>query len=105
MARMNRRLWSVVLAGGEGERTRPFIERWLGHHQPKQYCAFSGSRTLFQHTIDRADLLSRPEHRVVVAANGHRPYVSAQMKGRRKGRVAFQPNRKRRCPSEAVFAA
>jgi mannose-1-phosphate guanylyltransferase len=92
MVRVNHRLWSVVLAGGEGERTRPFIERWLGHPQPKQYCAFSGSRTLFQHTIDRADALSTPEQRVVIAANGHRSYVTDQLRGRGQGRVLFQPS-------------
>ncbi len=39
-------LWSIVLAGGEGERLRPFVERWLGRHRPKQYCAFVGTRSM-----------------------------------------------------------
>jgi len=43
-------LWSIILAGGEGERTRPFIERWLGYHRPKQYCSFVGNRSMLQHT-------------------------------------------------------
>jgi mannose-1-phosphate guanylyltransferase len=103
MAQVNRHLWSVVLAGGEGERTRPFIERWLGHHKPKQYCAFSGSRTLFQHTIDRADALSTPEKRVVIAARGHRRYVTDQMRGRGRGRVLFQP--RNRGTAAGVFLA
>ena len=50
-------LWSIILAGGEGQRTRPFVERWLGAHRPKQYCCFVGKRSMFQHTIDRADQL------------------------------------------------
>lgn len=24
------RVWSIVLAGGEGQRLRPFVQRWLG---------------------------------------------------------------------------
>jgi hypothetical protein len=54
-------VWSVVLAGGEGERTRAFITSWLGYHKPKQYCTFTGTRSLFQHTVDRADALVSPE--------------------------------------------
>ena len=45
-------LWSIILAGGEGERTRPFIEQWLGGHKPKQYCTFVGKRSMLQHTLD-----------------------------------------------------
>src|SRR5439155_1032627 len=64
------RLWSIVLAGGEGERLRPFVQQWLGRHQPKQYCTFVGTRSMFQHTVDRADQLSAPDHRVTVIASG-----------------------------------
>ena len=53
-------LWSIILAGGEGNRTRPFIEQWLGRHKPKQYCTFVGNRSMLQHTFDRADRLVRP---------------------------------------------
>ncbi|HEX5400504.1 MAG TPA: hypothetical protein VFY06_15765, partial [Verrucomicrobiae bacterium] len=37
--------WSIVLAGGEGERLRALTKRWLGKHRPKQYCAFVGNRS------------------------------------------------------------
>ena len=47
-------VWSIVLAGGDGERTKEFIRRWLGYEKPKQYCTFVGSRSMFQHTLDRA---------------------------------------------------
>lgn len=47
--------WSLVLAGGEGERTRPFIKEWLGYHKPKQFCSFVGRRSMLQHTWGRAD--------------------------------------------------
>ena len=89
MRHSSRRSWSVVLAGGEGERTRPFIERWLGRHRPKQYCTFVGTRSLLQHTIDRADRISRPDRRVTVVARGHRQDAQSQLGGR--GRVVFQP--------------
>jgi mannose-1-phosphate guanylyltransferase len=96
-------LWSIVLAGGEGQRTRAFIEEWLGYHKPKQYCAFVGTRSLFQHTVDRADALGRPEHRVVVAAPEHRGHVLEQLAGRGEGRVILQP--KNRGTAPGVFLA
>ncbi len=92
------RLWSIVLAGGEGERTRSFVEEWLGYHKPKQYCAFTGTRSLFQHTVDRADALGNPERRVVVAAPEHRGYVLDQLRGRGEGRVILQPKNRGTAP-------
>jgi mannose-1-phosphate guanylyltransferase len=84
-------LWSVVLAGGEGERIRPFIRERLGEDRPKQYCTFIGTRSLLQHTIDRADALTSPERRIVVAARHHEEFVREQMGGREEGRIVFQP--------------
>jgi mannose-1-phosphate guanylyltransferase len=80
-----------VLAGGEGERTRAFIESWLGYSRPKQYCAFVGTRSLFQHTVDRADALSSGERRVVIAAASHRRYLDEQLRGRDRGKIFLQP--------------
>lgn len=63
--------WSIVLAGGDRVRTKGFIRRWLGHEKPKQYCVFLGSRSMFQHTLDRAARLTPWERVVVVAAQHH----------------------------------
>jgi len=85
------RLWSIVLAGGEGERTSALVRRWLGRHRPKQYCTFFGDRSLFQATVDRADRLAPASHRIVVAAPAHENDVDAQLAGRGRGKVIFQP--------------
>ena len=50
--------WSIILAGGNGERMRPLTEQWLGYHKPKQFCSFVGKRSLLQHTWDRADQIT-----------------------------------------------
>ena len=84
-------LWSVILAGGEGERTRPFIERWLGYHKPKQYCSFVGSRSMLQHTWDRADYITQIDHKVTVVAQDHFSEVLSQSKNRMGGQVIGQP--------------
>lgn len=84
-------LWAIVLAGGEGERMKPFIQRWLGRHCPKQYCAFVGSRTMFQHTVDRALTVTEPEHIVAVVGRDHRDHVTGQLLNRGQARVIYQP--------------
>lgn len=85
------RLWSIVLAGGEGERLRPFVGRRLGRAVPKQYCTFVGTRSMFQHTLDRATQLSRPEHTLAVIAQAHRETALAQLAGRPSIDVIAQP--------------
>ena len=82
---------SIILAGGEGERTRRFIKRWLGSHRPKQYCRFVGRRSMFQHTVDRADRTSPGVHRFSVVSEGHRSFVRTQLRGRPTGRLLRQP--------------
>lgn len=84
-------LWSIVLAGGEGERLRPFVQQWLGRHKPKQYCTFIGTRSMFQHTLDRADQLSAPHRRVTVIASGHGRYVLPQLSEPQRGKLLVQP--------------
>lgn len=84
-------LWSIILAGGEGERTRPFIEQWLGGHKPKQYCTFVGKRSMLQHTLDRADRLVTPEHKVTVIGRNHREFLNKAIDGDTSGHVIVQP--------------
>lgn len=84
-------LWSVILAGGDGERLRPFIQRALGYGKPKQYCTFVGTRSLFQHTLDRADLLSRPDRKVTVITESHCGEALPQLAGHQAGTLLFQP--------------
>jgi mannose-1-phosphate guanylyltransferase len=85
-------LWSVVLAGGEGERTRPFIERWLGYHLPKQFCSFVGTRSMLQHTWDRADRLTCSGRKVTVMAKQHHGVAWRHIEQQGAGKVIFQPH-------------
>lgn len=84
-------LWSIILTGGEGERLRPFVERWQGNHTPKQYCTFVGTRSMFQHTVDRADRLAAPENKVIVIAKSHLREATTQLAGREAGKLIVQP--------------
>jgi mannose-1-phosphate guanylyltransferase len=85
-------VWSVILAGGEGERTRPFIQQWLGSSKPKQYCTFVGNRSMLQHTLDRADRVGKSHQKVTVIAEHHLPYARETINPQQKGEVILQPN-------------
>lgn len=89
--KVRRQVWSLVLAGGEGERVRPLVIRWLGRHRPKQYCAFVGARSMFQHTVDRARRHASGEKTIVIASRNHRSLAESQLVGRAVRKVVMQP--------------
>ncbi len=80
--------WSIILAGGEGKRTRPFIQQWLGYSKPKQYCTFVGNRSMLQHTLDR---VGKPDHKVTVVAENHLTYARETFDWRQARKVIVQP--------------
>ena len=84
-------VWSIILAGGEGTRLRSLVHRWLGRPKPKQYCSFVGTRSMFQHTLDRATKLTPPDRMVTVVAHNHRHDALAQLDGRGSSTILFQP--------------
>ncbi len=88
---MPNRTWSIVLAGGDDGGIRAFVQRWLGRPKPKQYCAFVGGRSPFQHTLDRAARLCQRERIVTVIAREHRRDAWPQLDGRTGGTVLLQP--------------
>jgi mannose-1-phosphate guanylyltransferase len=90
-AYLRRRLWSIVLAGGNGERISADIYRWMGRPVPKQYCSFVGTRSMLQHTIARADALGLKEHQLTVVAMAHRQEAESQLADRAKGNIIVQP--------------
>jgi mannose-1-phosphate guanylyltransferase len=96
--RQHDRLWSIILAGGDGDRLRPAIHQWFGDHKPKQYCTFVGTRSMLQHTIDRADRLVPSERRVTVIAQAHQHLAWEQIEGRAAGTVISQPDNRNTGP-------
>ena len=83
-------LWSIVLAGGEGTRLAPMIRQWLGGERPKQYCTFTGTRSMLQHTVDRADCLAVPHQRLTVVGARQEEDARLQLSDR-GGSLVIQP--------------
>lgn len=81
--------WVIVLSGGNGERLAPLVRRLLGRTVPKQYCAFSGSRTMLEHTYDRALALAPAERIVTVIGPGHQCHLNRAC--RPPGKILEQP--------------
>jgi mannose-1-phosphate guanylyltransferase len=84
-------VWSIILAGGEGERIRPCIQRWLGYSIPKQYCTFVGTRSMLQHTWDRANEIVLPRRKVTVVGRTHQQALEQHCTGQLEGTLVFQP--------------
>lgn len=83
--------WVIVLAGGEGRRLRRPAGRWRGLDRPKQFCALVGLRSVLQHTLDRAALVTRPERIVTVIGPGQRAHLERSTHAESAGRVLEQP--------------
>jgi mannose-1-phosphate guanylyltransferase len=66
------------------------IKQWLREEKPKQYCTFTGTRSMLQHTVDRADCLTLPEHRLTVVGAHHEEEATNQLR-ERGGTLVLQP--------------
>jgi mannose-1-phosphate guanylyltransferase len=83
-------LWSIVLTGSDGTGLSPFVSRWLGRPMPKEYCAFVGARSMFQHTLDRAIRIAPADRLIAVVAREHRQEAFQQLDRRTIGTLLLQ---------------
>ena len=67
----------VVLAGGEGTRLAQLTRALYGVELPKQFAVLAGEKSLLQQTIERALLLTVPDH-VMVVVTGHRETLARE---------------------------
>ncbi len=97
-ANLDDRVWTIVLSGGEGERLRPLMTRWLGVHRPKQYCTFVGSHSMLRHTLDRAERLTGVERTFVVVASHHEPRHWDRLESHHEEAIIAQPRNRDTAP-------
>lgn len=83
----------IVLAGGKGAQLRAFVRQVKGSSIPKQYVNFIGTRSMIEHSFDRAERLIRRDRLFTVVTRDHlrHPEVQGQLSRRAKGTVIVQP--------------
>ena len=91
VSRSKDRTWAIVLAGGEGTRLRPLVERIHRDGRPKQFAVLMGDRSLLQITLDRVARLIPPERTVVVTTRAHAPYFAPELSEHRGAHMLVQP--------------
>lgn len=82
---------SVILAGGEGERLRPWLRERFGLDRPKQYCPLVGGATLLEAALDRAERISGSGRTTVVSARHHLSLAAPLLARRTPVRLLWQP--------------
>lgn len=90
----------IVLAAGEGTRLRSFVLQLKGKSLPKQYVNFIGSRSMLEHTFQRAEKMIPSDRLFTVVSRDHLAHseVRRQLAGRPKGTVVLQPENKETGP-------
>jgi mannose-1-phosphate guanylyltransferase len=68
-----------------------WIEKRSGTLRPKQFCAFTGGRTMLQHTLDRARLIAPAKNTITVITRGQRRHLDGAIDAAHAGRIVEQP--------------
>lgn len=85
------KLWTVVLAGGDGTRLAPLSRDNRGNHVPKQFCSLNGNEPLLHVAMRRAWGVSPRERTCIVVAEKHRPHWEDKLHGIDVKNVIVQP--------------
>ena len=71
-----KRLWVLVLAGGEGKRLRTLTTEPCGTPVPKQFCSLWGEHSLIEEAVDRGAALVDTERICAIVAAEHERWWS-----------------------------
>lgn len=82
--------WAIVLAGGQGLRMKSLVADFIGDGIPKQFCTFMGTRSMLQHTLDRAGAIVPPEQVITIICKEQRALFDMAVDDY-KGRLIEQP--------------
>jgi mannose-1-phosphate guanylyltransferase len=81
----------VILAGDHSHQMSALIQGWLGENRPRQYCAFTGSKTMLEHTLSRALAVGDPEHLLTLIGSKHLSYIQESISATYPGILVEQP--------------
>jgi mannose-1-phosphate guanylyltransferase len=84
--------YGIVLAGGSGERLKAVTDQWQPDRRPKQFCTFTGTRSMLQHTLDRVKTVVPQNNILTVITSGHEQFLAAALNTAPPGRILSQPS-------------
>src|SRR6266850_5786736 len=88
---MERQVWGIILAAGEGTRAREFLKQLCGGRGIKQFCAVVDSRSMLEHTLARVERLIPRERILVVVSQHHQAKVTQHLAHWPAEIVFYQP--------------
>jgi mannose-1-phosphate guanylyltransferase len=89
-----RQPWSLVLAGGDGNRLRALTTKPCGTSVPKQYCSLHGGHSLLEDAIARAQRLVPADRVCTIVAQQHRQWwteCAPLLEALERGNLIVQP--------------
>ena len=92
MSGHNDHVWGIILAGGDGKRLKQFVRSRFNSDCPKQFCVFTGTRSMLSHTIARALHLVPPDHLIVTINSDHRGYAGPDIEMLDERNIVVQPS-------------
>jgi mannose-1-phosphate guanylyltransferase len=66
-------------------------EAWQGEHRPKQFCTFTGTRSMLQHTLDRVKTVVPANNILTVITAGQDHFLNGALNAAPPGRILSQP--------------
>ncbi|HTR80954.1 MAG TPA: sugar phosphate nucleotidyltransferase [Bacteroidota bacterium] len=94
MAHQNDHVWGIILAAGDGVRLKPYIQSRFNSDCPKQFCVFTGTRSMLAHTIARVTRYIPIERTVVTITEAHGVYARKDLEHVDNRNIITQPSNK-----------
>ena len=87
----NQKVWSMVLAAGDGTRLAALTTDAEGNAVPKQFCSLTGESSLLQDALGRSAHVAAPERVCTIVAEKHRRHWLPMLTRMLSDNIVVQP--------------
>ncbi|MFH1195463.1 MAG: sugar phosphate nucleotidyltransferase [bacterium] len=84
-------LWGLILAGGDGQRLQNFVKQIYGYNRPKQYCTFTGKKSLIKNTLERVLTILPPNRIMTIVNRNHYQFALEEIGNQPNETIIVQP--------------